>query len=139
MPCRNLLRCIAALAVLEAFAAAGCSPAGFYSWNGKSFSSSAPLTQNTALTAYFTSFGDEEEDVYGIPADLLVGAGFSTNIIQGTFYDPAGRKVAGAQNGENYWANIPYLTWLYPLQFDTPHFRSGFNAFMSIEALVSRL
>ncbi len=105
-----------------------------YSYRGVGFTPSAPVPQSTGLGTYYNFFNNEDADLYGLPANLLFGAWFSTYISDGAFMGPNGSKVAGAPNGGNVWANVAYINWIYPLQFDTPSFRVAFNAFMPIIA-----
>src|SRR5579883_1375431 len=105
-----------------------------YSWKGISFLGTGPVPQNTGLGTYFNFFNNNNVDSYGLPANLLFGAWFSVWLDQRGFYGPNGTRVAGAPEGSNVWANVAYINWIYPFQFDTPNFRVGFNAFMPIVA-----
>src|SRR5579875_293417 len=104
-----------------------------YSWKGISFLGTGPVPQNTGLGTYFNFFNNNN-DSYGLPANLLFGAWVSVWVDQRGFYGPNGTRVAGAPEGSNVWANVAYINWIYPFQFDTPNFRVGFNAFMPIVA-----
>src|SRR5579883_148159 len=105
-----------------------------YSWKGISFLGTGPVPQNTGLGTYFNFFNNNNVDSYGLPANLLFGAWFSVWLDQRGFYGPNGTRVAGAPEGSNVWANVAYINWIYPFQFDTPNFRVAFNAFMPIVA-----
>jgi hypothetical protein len=131
---RKSLTGLAALVFLGTISAKSALAAPFYTWDGRPFSTVAPVPQSTGLGTYFNFFNNENVDTYGLPANLVFGAWFSTYVSQGAFYGPNGSKVAGAPNGGNLWANVAYINWIYPFQFDTPSFRVAFNAFMPIIA-----
>src|SRR5579883_1574408 len=69
------------------------SAAGFYRYNGQSFSTLAPVPQNTGLGTYFNFLNNEDVDTYGLPANLLFGAWFSTYVARALFTAPAAVKL----------------------------------------------
>jgi hypothetical protein len=119
---------MAMLAFLSVLIARNAVAAGFYTWNGKSFSTLAPLPQNTGQGFCFNFITNQNVDMYGVPANLLLGGWLSTYVSNGGFYGPNGSKVAGSENGGNAWSITPSVYWFYPLQFDTQSLRVGFNA-----------
>ena len=122
-----------ALASLLWLAFAGAASAQ-YSYKGVGFTPTAPVPQSTGLGTFYNFFNNTDVDSYGLPANLVFGAWFSTYISQGAFMGPNGNKVAGAPNGGNLWANVAWFQWIYPIQPDNPSWRFAFNAFMPIIA-----
>jgi hypothetical protein len=139
MNSKRLLTGVALASFLWLACAGVASAQGIYSYKGVGVTPTAPVPQSTGLGTYFNFFNNADVDTYGLPANLLFGAWFSTYVSQGAFMGPNGNKVAGAPNGANLWANVAYINWIYPFQFDTPSFRVAFNAFMPIIAATTSI